>query len=105
MNQNAIKTDKTASKIRTAFRNTITLFFLGVICANPAFAQLTRPNQLIQLITNEIQIIIPALATLVLICLFVAYSMKMCRKETFMNWAIGIAGAGMAGTIVAMIYS
>lgn len=97
------KAANAAVQTRSAVRNAITLFFFA-ICANPAFAQLSRPREVIDLITQEIHYIIPGLATLVLICLFIAYSMKMCRKETFINWGIGIVGAGMAGTLVAMLY-
>lgn len=82
------------------------LLFVAVsVIASPAHAQLARPKQVLELIQSEIKIIIPVLATLILICLFIAYSMKMCRKETFMNWGIGIIGAGMAAQIVALLYA
>lgn len=51
---------------------------------------------------SELHVIVPVAATIVLICLGLAYSWRMIQKDTLVQWGVGIIIVGSAAEIVAL---
>jgi hypothetical protein len=77
----------------------------AVLMANPAYAQgLSGAKDALTSFYADLKLIVPIAATIALALLGVGYALKMVEKDTLFRWGIGIAIAGSAGTMAAMMY-
>ncbi|WP_336287513.1 VirB2 family type IV secretion system major pilin TrwL [Bartonella sp. CB60] len=53
---------------------------------------------------EELIVIIPLAATVILLCLAIFYAGRYIEKDTFLRWSIGIIIAGSAAQIVTLLF-
>ncbi|EJF79808.1 TrbC/VIRB2 family [Candidatus Bartonella washoeensis] len=83
---------------------TIVVFFLS----HPVYAQakiLLGAQNALTKFQNELKLIIPIAAAVILLCLAIGYAGRYIEKDTFVRWAIGVVIAGSAAQIANMLFS
>lgn len=90
-------------ELMKARRNQATSAVLMALASfNAHAAGLSKAKGALDGFLAELHIIVPVVATIVLICLALAYSWRMIQKDTLVQWGVGIVIAGSAAEIVAV---
>lgn len=77
---------------------------IGLVISSPAMAQLQQARTTSQSILSEIQLIVPIIATIILIFAGIGYAWRMVEKDTFFRIGTGCIVAGSAGAIVPWLF-
>ncbi|WP_375650571.1 VirB2 family type IV secretion system major pilin TrwL [Bartonella sp. OT172YNZD] len=80
----------------------LTLFFM----ANPVYAQkLTTAKTALEKLRDDLKLLIPIAAAVILLCLAIGYAGRYIGKDTFVRWAIGVVIAGSAAELANMLFN
>ncbi|WP_273789284.1 VirB2 family type IV secretion system major pilin TrwL [Bartonella sp. ML70XJBT] len=82
----------------------LTVFFMN----NSAYAQvnhLTNANKALEGLKDDLKIIIPLAAGVILLCLAIAYAGRYIEKSTFIRWAVGVVVAGSAHELATLLFN
>ncbi len=78
----------------------MTIFFMD----NPVFAKnLEKAKTAIEALQKELNIIVPTLAAVILLCLAISYAGRFIERDTFLRWSVGVILAGSAVEISTML--
>ncbi|WP_144751550.1 VirB2 family type IV secretion system major pilin TrwL [Bartonella saheliensis] len=80
----------------------VIVFFM----AHPVYAQaqdLTNAKTVLDKFKQQLDVIIPTAAAVILLCLAIGYAGRYIEKDTFVRWAIGVVIAGSALQIAKML--
>ncbi|WP_375681256.1 MULTISPECIES: VirB2 family type IV secretion system major pilin TrwL [unclassified Bartonella] len=99
---------KKSKTLQTIIRNkatktsaALTVFFM----ANPVYAQqLTTAKSALEKLRDDLKLLIPIAAAVILLCLAIAYAGRYIGKDTFVRWAIGVVIAGSAVELANMLF-
>jgi hypothetical protein len=92
---------QTLGEVRKKFKN-ITVAASTVVISSPAFAGgLTKAKTVLDSFLSDYTLLIPTVATIILIGLALAYSWKLINKSDLIQFGVGTIVAGSAATIVA----
>ncbi|MCZ2203610.1 VirB2 family type IV secretion system major pilin TrwL [Bartonella sp. A05] len=73
---------------------------------HPAYAQsLDNAKNALEGLRDQLKIIIPIAAALILLGLAIGYAGRYIEKDTFIRWAIGVVVAGSATQLANMLFS
>ncbi|WP_040298889.1 VirB2 family type IV secretion system major pilin TrwL [Bartonella sp. DB5-6] len=81
----------------------VTIFFI----ARPVCAQaqnLTKAKDALGKLKEQLDVIIPIAAGIILLCLAIGYAGRYIEKGTFVRWAVGVVIAGSAVQLTAMLF-
>ncbi|WP_144752509.1 VirB2 family type IV secretion system major pilin TrwL [Bartonella saheliensis] len=101
---------KQSNILRTTARNKITVFSaaLTVFCmdssAYAAVATLKNAETALEGLRDDLKIIIPLAAGVILLCLAIAYAGRYIEKGTFIRWAVGVIVAGSAAELADLLF-
>ncbi|WP_273790539.1 VirB2 family type IV secretion system major pilin TrwL [Bartonella sp. CM31XJBT] len=85
----------------TAISAALTVFFM----ANPVYAQqLTTAKGALGKLRDDLKLLIPIAAAVILLCLAIGYAGRYIGKDTFVRWAIGVVIAGSAAELAKMLF-
>ncbi|MBX4335899.1 VirB2 family type IV secretion system major pilin TrwL [Bartonella raoultii] len=88
---------------------TISAITTVFLITHPTYAQastaLAGIKKVLEAFRNDLKIIIPIFAGVLLLCLAIAYAGRYIEKDTFVRWAIGVAVAGSATQIANMLFT
>ncbi|WP_375685420.1 VirB2 family type IV secretion system major pilin TrwL [Bartonella sp. TT110JLCBS] len=91
----------TARNKTAAFSAALTVFFM----TNPVYAQkLTTAKTALEKLRDDLKLLIPIAAAVILLCLAIAYAGRYIGKDTFVRWAIGVVIAGSAAELAKMLF-
>ncbi|ETS17204.1 hypothetical protein Q649_00159 [Bartonella quintana JK 73] len=93
----------TSNNKSIAIAAAMTVFFM----AHPAYAQargLENAKKTLDSFKEQLDIIIPIAAALILLCLAIGYAGRYIEKDTFIRWAVGVIIAGSATQIATMLF-
>ncbi|USP02375.1 VirB2 family type IV secretion system major pilin TrwL [Bartonella taylorii] len=76
------------------------VFFIN----NPAYAELQNAKNALKKLKDELDIIIPIAAGVILLCLAIGYAGRYIEKGTFVRWAVGVIIAGSAVQLTTMFF-
>ncbi|WP_074381493.1 VirB2 family type IV secretion system major pilin TrwL [Bartonella doshiae] len=79
----------------------MSVFFI----THPAYAQLTNAKGVLEKFEEQLKIIIPIAATVILLGLAIGYAGRYIEKDTFIRWAIGVIVAGSAAELAKLLFS
>ncbi|WP_074381495.1 VirB2 family type IV secretion system major pilin TrwL [Bartonella doshiae] len=80
---------------------TLTMFFM----THPAYAQLTNAKGVLEKFRDQLKIIVPIAATVILLGLAIGYAGRYIEKDTFIRWAIGVIVAGSAAELANLLFT
>ncbi|GAA4657714.1 VirB2 family type IV secretion system major pilin TrwL [Bartonella pachyuromydis] len=101
---------KQANIFQTAFRDKVTIAVSAItvfFMAHPICAQaktLDKAKTALEALRDQLKVIVPLAATIILLCLAIGYAGRYIEKDTFVRWAIGVVIAGSAAEFVAMLF-
>ncbi|GAA5096006.1 VirB2 family type IV secretion system major pilin TrwL [Bartonella acomydis] len=81
----------------------VTVFFM----THPIYAQaqvLGKAKTALETLRDQLKIIVPIAATIILLCLAIGYAGRYIEKDTFVRWAVGVVIAGSAVELVTMLF-
>ncbi|EJF87727.1 VirB2 family type IV secretion system major pilin TrwL [Bartonella rattimassiliensis] len=80
----------------------LTVFFMS----DSAYAvnTLTNAKTALEKLTEELKVIIPIAAGVILLCLAIAYAGRYIEKGTFIRWAVGVVIAGSAAQLANLLF-
>ncbi|UNF51920.1 VirB2 family type IV secretion system major pilin TrwL [Bartonella krasnovii] len=91
---------KSNNKI-AAISAALTVFFIS----NPAYAvQLTNAKGALDKLQEDLTLLIPLAAGVILLCLAIGYAGRYISKDTFVRWAIGVVIAGSATQLANLLF-
>ncbi|WP_375654618.1 MULTISPECIES: VirB2 family type IV secretion system major pilin TrwL [unclassified Bartonella] len=80
----------------------LTVFFM----ANPVYAQqLTTAKSALEKLRDDLKLLIPIAAAVILLCLAIGYAGRYIGKDTFVRWAIGVVIAGSAAELAGLLFT
>ncbi|UNF38674.1 VirB2 family type IV secretion system major pilin TrwL [Bartonella krasnovii] len=82
----------------------LTVFFMN----NSAYAQvkhLANAKKALDGLQEDLKIIIPLAAGVILLCLAIAYAGRYIEKSTFIRWAVGVVIAGSATQLATLLFN
>ncbi|WP_208435401.1 VirB2 family type IV secretion system major pilin TrwL [Bartonella phoceensis] len=88
------------------FVRTVTMA-MAFFMTHPLCAQaqnLTKAGNILKKIRDELNIIVPIAAAVILLCLAIGYAGRYIEKDTFVRWAIGVVIAGSAVEIANVLF-
>ncbi|WP_375659914.1 MULTISPECIES: VirB2 family type IV secretion system major pilin TrwL [unclassified Bartonella] len=99
---------KQSNTLQTIIRNkttkvsaALTVFFM----ANPVYAQqLTTAKGALEKLRDDLKLLIPIAAAVILLCLAIGYAGRYIGKDTFVRWAIGVVIAGSAAELAGLLF-
>ncbi|UNF43721.1 VirB2 family type IV secretion system major pilin TrwL [Bartonella krasnovii] len=94
---------KNSNKI-AAFSAALTVFFM----THPVYAQptyLKHANTALSGLRDDLKIIIPIAAAVILLCLAIGYAGRYIEKDTFIRWSVGVVIAGSAAQLASLLFS
>ncbi|WP_074381560.1 VirB2 family type IV secretion system major pilin TrwL [Bartonella doshiae] len=103
MKQPNILQSKASNKVTTVI-TAMTLFFM----THPVFAQangLKKAEDTLKSFKDQLDIIIPIAATVILLGLSIGYAGRYIEKDTFIRWAIGVIVAGSAAELAHLLFT
>ncbi|QEE12877.1 VirB2 family type IV secretion system major pilin TrwL [Bartonella krasnovii] len=71
------------------------------VYANP---QLSNAKNALERLTEDLKVIIPLAAGVILLCLAIGYAGRYIGKDTFVRWAIGVVIAGSAAQLANLLF-
>lgn len=94
-----------AATSRKGRNGIITAMMASLMVAPASAAGLSKAKTMFETLQSELTTIVPIFAAIVLLVLGVAYAGNFIRKETFINWVVGIIISGSAVQITAMLFT
>ncbi|WP_375612573.1 MULTISPECIES: VirB2 family type IV secretion system major pilin TrwL [unclassified Bartonella] len=99
---------KKSKVLQTIIRNkatktsaALTVFFMS----NPVYAQqLTTAKGALEKLRDDLKLLIPLAAAVILLCLAIGYAGRYIGKDTFVRWAIGVVIAGSAAELAGLLF-
>lgn len=79
-----------------------TFFMIHPVCAQAQ--KLDRVKGVLGKFKDELNLIIPVAASVILLCLALGYAGRYIEKDTFVRWAIGVVIAGSAVEIANVLF-
>ncbi|WP_142416703.1 VirB2 family type IV secretion system major pilin TrwL [Bartonella massiliensis] len=101
---------KTLNNLQSKSDNTIIAFFVTVtvsLITYPISVQaqdLTKAKNVLDKFKEQLDLIIPVAAAVILLCLAIGYAGRYIEKDTFVRWTIGVVIAGSALQIANMLF-
>ncbi|WP_336276686.1 VirB2 family type IV secretion system major pilin TrwL [Bartonella sp. CB178] len=81
----------------------IVFFVNHTVYANGKPKTLTKANEALELLKEDLDILVPIAAAVILICLAVSYAGRFIEKDTFLRWSVGVIVAGSAMELARML--
>ncbi|WP_375670243.1 VirB2 family type IV secretion system major pilin TrwL [Bartonella sp. PS7NMGDW] len=86
----------------TAISAALTVFFMSnPVCAQ---AKLTNAKTALEKLRDDLKLLIPIAAAVILLCLAIGYAGRYIGKDTFVRWAIGVVIAGSAAELAKLLF-
>ncbi|WP_336276684.1 VirB2 family type IV secretion system major pilin TrwL [Bartonella sp. CB178] len=83
-----------------------------VMVAFPVYAQaandtkrLKTAENALKALKDDLSILVPIAAAVILICLAVSYAGRFIDKSTFLRWSVGVIVAGSAWELAGMLFA
>ncbi|WP_273720597.1 MULTISPECIES: VirB2 family type IV secretion system major pilin TrwL [unclassified Bartonella] len=102
MKQTNIFQTTVRNKIITTVAAITVFFMVHPICVQAK--TLDKAKTALETLQNQLKIIVPLAATVILLCLAIGYAGRYIEKDTFVRWAVGVVIAGSAAELVAMLF-
>ncbi|HCG8016775.1 TPA: TrbC/VirB2 family protein [Vibrio parahaemolyticus] len=96
---------KAAATNRNGRNGIIAAMMASLMVAPASAAGLEKAKTMFETLQTELTTIVPIFAAIVLLVLGVAYAGNFIRKETFINWVVGIIISGSAVQVTAMLFT
>ncbi|KEC55943.1 VirB2 family type IV secretion system major pilin TrwL [Bartonella koehlerae] len=96
--------------LQTAVNNKIiatVVAFTVFLMTHPICAQakgLKNAGEVLKKLQEELKVIIPIVAAIILLCLAIGYAGRYIEKDTFVRWSVGVIIAGSATELVTMLF-
>ncbi|UNF29000.1 VirB2 family type IV secretion system major pilin TrwL [Bartonella krasnovii] len=103
---------KQSNILRTTARNKIAAFSAALtvfFTTHPGYAQaaakLSNAETALKGLQDDLKIIIPVAAAVILLCLAIGYAGRYISKDTFIRWSIGVVIAGSAAELAKLLFT
>ncbi|WP_074381494.1 VirB2 family type IV secretion system major pilin TrwL [Bartonella doshiae] len=92
-------------QLKITNKATTTIIAMSVFfMTHPAYAQLANAKSVLEKFRDQLKIIVPVAATVILLGLAIGYAGRYIEKDTFIRWAIGVIVAGSAAELATMLF-
>ncbi|WP_254492555.1 VirB2 family type IV secretion system major pilin TrwL [Bartonella sp. B1099] len=94
----------TARNKISAFSAALTVFFM----THPVYAKatyLSHAEGALEKLRDDLKLIIPIAAAVILLCLAIGYAGRYIGKDTFVRWSVGVVIAGSAAQFANLLFS